>query len=170
MWVRALCPCVMSISHRHGTIPGHLATEMLGCLSQYNSAHQDNTVDVIPHLYAPVPLVSPVRQHFTFLPVFLVGHTFHENIANIHGSSRPNTRFGIWNEWMTSAFPILTMPWSQSGSWSCTSSMIETTDLLTVMAGGAHVARVTAVTMESRPRLGTAASVFTVVWQTPNRR
>lgn len=38
---------------------------------------------------------------------------------------------------------------------------------LTVMAGGATVTRVTAVTGEASPGLGAASSMFTVVWQTP---
>lgn len=55
-------------------------------------------------------------------------------------------------------------------SWSFAHSIVETTDLLTVMAGGSNIARVTAVTIEGGPRLGTASSVFTVVWQTTSRR
>lgn len=55
-------------------------------------------------------------------------------------------------------------------SWSFAHSIVETTNLLTVMAGGANVARVTAVTIEGGPGLGTASSMFTVVWQTPSRR
>lgn len=39
--------------------------------------------------------------------------------------------------------------------------------LLTVMAGGAHVTCVTAVTVEGHPGLEAASSMFTVVWQTP---
>lgn len=38
------------------------------------------------------------------------------------------------------------------------------------MAGGTRVARVTAVTVEGSPGLGAASPMFTVVWQTPNRR
>lgn len=41
------------------------------------------------------PLVFSVPQHFPFLSVFLVGHTFQETIAYIHGFSMPTTMFSI---------------------------------------------------------------------------
>lgn len=42
--------------------------------------------------------------------------------------------------------------------------------LLTIVAGGTHIACVSAVTVEGRPGLGTAPSMFAVVWQTPSER